>query len=802
MSALFELPAQTPAPEAPAAPRTKRGAALLEGLNPRQREAVVHAGSPLLIVAGAGSGKTRVLTHRIAWLLAERDVHPGEVMSITFTNKAAAEMKERVDALIGRRGNAMWVSTFHSMCVRILRREAKHLGVRSAFSVYDADDTRRLVGMVTRDLEMDPKKYAPRAVAAQISNLKNELLSAEAAVERATNTYERKVAEVYGVYQARLRTANAFDFDDLIMETVSLLQRLPAVAEYYRRRFRHVLVDEYQDTNHAQYVLVRELVAPAVPGARPAELCVVGDSDQSIYAFRGANIRNIVEFEKDFPDSRTILLEQNYRSTQTILTAANTVIARNPDRRDKRLWSEQGDGEQVVGYVADNEHDEAAFVAQEIDRRVDTSRRNDAPDGQAEFRYSDIAVFYRTNSQSRVFEGVLARVGLPYKIVGGVRFYERMEVRDALAYLRVLSNPDDTVSLRRILNVPKRGIGERAEEVVASYADRERISFATALRLAAEDRVPGLVTRSQRAIAGFVRILDDLGELVERGEETAELLEAVYTKTGYTAELEASEDPQDGSRLDNLAELVTVAREFAGDAAVADAAVAPEFDPAQFDGGLPEPGVPEPGSLAAFLERVALVADADSIPDDDQGMVTLMTLHTAKGLEFPVVFLTGWEDGVFPHMRAMGDPAELAEERRLAYVGITRAQQRLYLSRAMIRSAFGQPNANPASRFLAEVPESLVDWRRAEPERSAPVGRFGFGRRPGATDRGTWNVPKAALAPTLTLDVGDRVSHDKYGLGTVVASDGAGVRATVTIDFGSAGTVRLMLIGGVPLQKL
>ncbi|MFB9382578.1 DNA helicase PcrA [Pseudonocardia petroleophila] len=789
MSALFELPQTTVT-----TPRTKRGAALLEGLNPRQREAVVHAGSPLLIVAGAGSGKTRVLTHRIAWLLAERDVHPGEVMSITFTNKAAAEMKERVDALVGRRGNAMWVSTFHSMCVRILRREAQHLGVRSAFSVYDADDTRRLVGMVTRDLELDPKKYAPRAVGAQISNLKNELLSADDAAERATNEFERRVAEVYGVYQARLRTANAFDFDDLIMETVSLLERLPAVAEYYRRRFRHVLVDEYQDTNHAQYALVRALVAPAVEGAQPAELCVVGDSDQSIYAFRGANIRNIVEFEKDFPDARTILLEQNYRSTQTILTAANTVIARNPDRRDKRLWSEAGDGEKVVGYVADNEHDEAAFVAQEIDRLVDTG----------EYRNSDIAVFYRTNSQSRVFEGVFARVGMAYKIVGGVRFYERMEVRDALAYLRVLSNPDDTVSLRRILNVPKRGIGERAEEMVASYADRERISFATALRVAAEDpgRVPGLVTRSQRAIAGFVRILDELGELVERGEETAELLEAVYAKTGYTAELEASEDPQDGSRLDNLAELVTVAREFAGDAAVADAAVAPEFDPAGFDGGLPEPGVPDPGSLAAFLERVALVADADSIPDDDQGMVTLMTLHTAKGLEFPVVFLTGWEDGVFPHMRAMGDPAELAEERRLAYVGITRARQRLYLSRAMIRSAFGQPNANPASRFLAEVPDTLVDWRRSEPERSAPVGRFGFGRRSTATDRGSWNVPKASMAPTLSLDVGDRVNHDKYGLGTVTASDGTGARATVTIDFGSAGTVRLMLIGGVPLQKL
>ncbi len=777
MSALFELPVM---------PRSARGAALLEGLNPRQAEAVVHAGSPLLIVAGAGSGKTRVLTHRIAWLLAERNVHPGEVMSITFTNKAAGEMRQRVDALVGRRAQAMWVSTFHSMCVRVLRREAKHLGVRSAFSVYDADDTRRLIGLVARDLELDPKRYAARGLAAQISNLKNELRTPADAADAVTNDYERRVAEVYAVYQARLRTANAFDFDDLIMETVSLLQRLPAVAEHYRRRFRHVLVDEYQDTNHAQYVLVRELVAGwAGDGAEPGELCVVGDSDQSIYAFRGASIRNIVEFEQDFPDAHTILLEQNYRSTQSILSAANAVIARNPARRDKRLWTDAGDGGKLVGYVADNEHDEAAFVAGEVDRLVDAG----------EVRNCDVAVFYRTNAQSRVFEDVFLRVGLPYKVVGGVRFYERKEVRDALAYLRVLSNPEDTVSLRRILNTPRRGIGDRAEELVARYGDRERISFAAALRVAAEhpDRIAGLVTRSQRCIAGFVRLLDGLRELVDAGEPTAELLEAVYARTGYTAELEAGEDPQDGSRLENLAELVTVAREFAGDAAVADL---DDSDVAE--------GAPEPGSLAAFLERVALVADADSIPDDDAGMVTLMTLHTAKGLEFPVVFLTGWEDGVFPHLRALADPDELAEERRLAYVGITRARERVYLSRAMLRSTFGRPNANPASRFLDEVPDELVEWRRAEPQRSAPVGRFGFDRpRPGVGgDRGDWRVPERTLVPTISLEVGDRVNHDKYGLGTVVAADGVGVKATVTIDFGSSGTVRLMLIGGVPLQKL
>ena len=794
---------QTESPGGSARPPTLDPDRLLQGLNPQQRQAVVHAGSPLLIVAGAGSGKTRVLTHRIAYLLAARDVHPAQIVAITFTNKAAAEMKERVAALVGRRANAMWVSTFHSMCVRLLRREARHLEFGSSFSIYDQDDSHRLIAQVARELDLDPKRYPARALGAQISNLKNELLTASDAARDAGNDFERRIAEVYDGYQRRLAQANAMDFDDLIMRTVELLQGFPEVAQTYRRRFRHVLVDEYQDTNHAQYVLVRELVGPESddPETQPAELCVVGDADQSIYAFRGATIRNIVEFERDFPNARTILLEQNYRSTQTILSAANSVISRNPDRRDKRLWSDAGDGEKIVGYVADNDHDEAAFVAGEIDRLVDA--------GEATF--GDVAVFYRTNSASRVFEEVFIRLGLPYRVVGGVRFYERREVRDALAYLRMLGNPDDVVSLRRIINTPRRGIGDRAQATVAAHAETAGIGFAAALRDAAAGKVPFLPSRSQHAIAEFVALWDELLELVERGDEPAEVLEAVLDRTGYRAELQrtAEDDPQDASRLDNLNELVTVAREFAEQAAGVEVLVPPD------ETGTPDPS-PEPGSLAAFLERVSLVADADSVPDSVDGVVTLMTLHTAKGLEFPVVFCTGWEDGVFPHQRALGDSTELAEERRLAYVGITRARRRLYLSRAMVRAGWGQPVYNPASRFLGDVPETLMDWRRVEPDRSAPVGRTVFSRRSGSDPTGS-DSAQAQLAargmrstpfkgwqntPALQLEVGDRVSHDKYGLGTVVATDGAGGRATATIDFGSAGTIRLMLIGGVPLVKL
>ncbi|MFZ3393246.1 DNA helicase PcrA [Rhodococcus sp. 7Tela_A2] len=772
--------------------------ALLEGLNPQQREAVTHEGGPLLIVAGAGSGKTAVLTRRIAYLLGERGVAPGQVLAITFTNKAAAEMRERVAALVGPRALSMWVSTFHSSCVRILRAQASLLpGMNSNFTIYDADDSRRLLTMIAKDLELDIKKYSPRLLSTQISNLKNELIGPEeaaAAVGADASDLERIVARVYALYQQRLRAANAFDFDDLIGETVALLQAHPDIAEYYRRRFRHVLVDEYQDTNHAQYVLVRTLVGDPDDDStvEPSELCVVGDADQSIYAFRGATTRNIEEFERDYPQARTILLEQNYRSTQNILSAANAVISRNTGRREKRLWTDSGEGDLVVGYVADNEHDEARFVAAEIDRLVDEG-----------IKFSDIAVFYRTNNASRAFEDVFIRHGVPYKVVGGVRFYERKEVRDIVAYLKVLENPEDTVSLRRILNTPRRGIGDRAEACVAVHAERLGIGFGQALRDAAEGKVALLNTRAQKAIAGFVGILDELRAMLvvsdADGNDTVDIgdvVEAILERTGYSAELAASDDPQDGARLDNLNELVSVAREFSAD--VRNAAGIEDVGR--------EDGDPDPGSLAAFLEKVSLVADADQIPENQDGVVTLMTLHTAKGLEFPVVFVTGWEDGQFPHMRALGDPAELSEERRLAYVGITRARRRLYVSRAVLRSSWGQPVTNPESRFLQEIPQHLVEWKRTDPGpgRGHAIGSgtgSRFGAREERSSSPSFGAPRGRNNH-LVLAVGDRVSHDKYGLGTVLETKGSGPTATVVIDFGSAGKVRLMLVGGVPMIKL
>ena len=742
-------------------------AELTADLNPAQRAAVEHRVTPLLIVAGAGSGKTRVLTRRIAHLLEAGDAQPTEILAITFTNKAAGEMKERVAELVGASSRAMWVSTFHSACVRILRAEAGRLGVSRTFTIYDQADSLRLMTMVIRELDLDPKRFSPRAFLGQVSNLKNELIDYEQFARQAVNHMEQTLAEAYRDYQRRLQRANAFDFDDLISATVALMQLFPDVAEHYRRRFRHILVDEYQDTNHAQYVLIKELVGPGTPELPAGQLCVVGDADQSIYAFRGATIRNIEEFERDYSNATTIVLEQNYRSTQTILTAANALISRNSSRRAKNLWTDAGAGTAIIGYVADDEHDEAAFVSNEIKRLRD----------EVGLLSSDVAVFYRTNAQSRSVEDIFIRVGMPYRVVGGVRFYERREVRDAVAYLRALANPTDEVSLRRILNVPKRGIGERAEAMVDAFAQRAGISFAAALDRAAE--APGVATRSLASIEAFTRMLSDLRTIVESGANAAMVLQAVLEQSGYLFELQGSADPQDETRIENLAELESVAQEFANEH-------------------------PE-GTLTDFLERVSLVADADEIPDRDEhgGVVTLMTLHTAKGLEFPVVFLTGMEDGIFPHSRSLGDPTELEEERRLAYVGITRARERLYVTRSISRSAWGTPSYNPASRFLEEIPD--VQWEREEPM-SRPIGENGFGSSPAST-RAALNLNErlnerlGGDAPTIVLEAGDRVTHERFGLGTVISAEGVGAKADATIDFGSSGVKRLLL-RYAPVEKL
>ncbi|WP_104180993.1 DNA helicase PcrA [Arthrobacter sp. B0490] len=772
-----------------------RAQELLVGLNPQQEEAVKHGGSPLLIVAGAGSGKTRVLSHRIAYLLATGRSHPGQILAITFTNKAAAEMRERIEALIGDVAKRMWISTFHSSCVRILRREAASVGLNSNFSIYDSADTLRLVTLVAKGLDLDPKKFAPKAIQHKISALKNELIDEESFASAAdpSDPFEMAVAEVYTGYAQRMRQANAMDFDDLIAQTVFMFRAFPGVADYYRRRFRHVLVDEYQDTNHAQYALVREIVGvPGESSEDPAELTVVGDSDQSIYAFRGADVRNIVEFENDYPSARTILLEQNYRSTQNILSAANAVISRNPNRPEKRLWTAEGSGEKIVGYVGENEHEEARFIAEEIDRLQDE-------DG---LRPGDVAIFYRTNAQSRSIEEILLRVGLPYKVVGGTRFYERKEIKDALAYLRVLVNSDDVVNLRRVLNEPKRGIGDRAEYAIAALSERERVSFMEALRRA--DQAPGMATRSVNAVAGFVKLIDDLAE-VASGSGASAALEAVLEQTGYLEQLRTSNDPQDESRVENLAELVAVVREFERDN-------------------------PE-GTLGDFLEQVSLVADADQIPDAPdgsaadvqraveearrQGVVTLMTLHTAKGLEFPVVFLTGMEQGIFPHQRSATDPKELAEERRLAYVGLTRARQRLYVTRSEVRSMWGQSQYNPASQFVSEIPEDLILWKRegaAKPawttggSISGPRFSGSYWGASGGGFNGSGTAPSKAVGrvqpqkEVVSVAAGDKVNHASFGNGTVLSVEGAGDKTVAKVRF-DIGEKRLLL-RYAPLTKV
>ena len=734
--------------------------ALLAGLNPQQQKAVIHQGAPLLVVAGAGSGKTRVLTRRISYLMAAREVRPYEILAITFTNKAAGEMKERVTELVGPVAKSMWVSTFHSACVRLLRQEIERLGYSTTFSIYDSADSQKLISRVMETLNLDAKRYPPRQFQALISNAKNELQTPYQYLSAAQNQFETIVADVYTMYEKRLQQANALDFDDLIMKTVQVLQQFPEAKARFRSRFRHILVDEYQDTNHAQYMLVKELTGTEGDGFPIAELCVVGDADQSIYGFRGATIRNILQFEVDYPNAATVLLEQNYRSTQNILNAANAVITQNESRKEKNLWSDAGAGAPLIGYVAESEYDEAEFIRSEIRSLQDMGHSNPG----------DTAVFYRTNAQSRIFEEIFMRAAIPYKVVGGLRFYERKEVKDLLAYLRVLANPNDEVSLRRIINFPKRGIGDRALEEVELFAVAQGISFWHALlRVTEATAVPN---KAAHSIAEFTAMLTALAVLVEAKTKPSVIIEAVLEQSGLLTELEASTDPQDEVRVENLKELVSASM---------------EYEERSFD----ELGEDEEISLSGFLEKVSLVADADDIPDgeDHGGVVTLMTLHTAKGLEFPTVFLTGMEDGIFPHARTLDDPKEIEEERRLAYVGLTRAEKRLYISRAEYRLTFGTPKYNPGSRFLDEIPSELIEWKNETKSKSSS-GSSGLRRRTATTP-----PPRATgkKSSAMVLQVGQRVSHDTFGLGTVTAVGGEGDKSEATINFGQYGEKRLLL---------
>ena len=676
---------------------------LIEGLNPQQEEAVKYYGQALLIGAGAGSGKTRVLTRRIAWLLAH-GFWASSILAITFTNKAAAEMRERLVTLVGPEAEHMWISTFHSACVRILRRDGKEIGLKSGFSIYDTADSERLVKLIAADLNVDTKRYTLRMLLGKISDCKNALVSWKDQLKKANCDYtpgqrgyqvsagdvDELVAVVYAEYQHRLALANAVDFDDLIMRTVELLQTCPQVSEYYRHRFRYIFVDEYQDTNHAQYVLVRELSGidsdeqpdPQARGAGrvgPSWITVVGDSDQSIYAFRGADIRNIQDFEQDFPNAKTIMLEQNYRSTQTILDAANAVIAKNENRKPKKLWTALGQGDKIVGYAADNAQQEAGWIANEI-ARIHT---------EEDVAYRDIAIMYRANAQSRSLEEAMINANLPYQLVGGTKFYERREVKDAIAYLQAIVNPADNVNVRRILNVPKRGLGARAEGLVAGYADAHGLTFFESIEHM--DQIEGMTGRTTKPLGAFRDLMHELADFAkEHDSKPSEVVAEVLDKSGLLEELQRSEDPQDASRVDNLSQLQSVAAEF-------------------------EQNTPD-ATLAGFLETTALVADSDQLPGEgeDSGKVTMMTLHTAKGLEYPYVFLTGMEQGTFPHQRAMEDTSELSEERRLAYVGITRAKRRLYVTRAAVRAQWGQANDMMPSQFLDEIPDELIDWKRRE----------------------------------------------------------------------------------------
>jgi DNA helicase-2/ATP-dependent DNA helicase PcrA len=725
-------------------PASAEGAAdaLLEGLNGPQREAVRHGEGPLLILAGAGSGKTRVLTHRIAYLVGTGQAKPSEILAITFTNKAAAEMRERVEILVGRRSRAMWVMTFHSACARMLRSDAERLGYTRGFTIYDAADSLRLVKQCMDELGVDPKRFAPRGIQGQISDAKNQLLDAEAYRLKVGSFFEQTTADVYELYEQRAHANNAMDFDDLLFRCVNLFELFPEVRARYKQSFRHVLVDEYQDTNGAQYRWLQLL------SEDHRNLCVVGDDDQSVYSFRGADIRNILDFEKDFPDAQVVKLEQNYRSTQTILSAANAVIKQNRSRKEKELWSDLGDGDPVHVRELEDEHAEARFVVSEVERLVDGGASRD-----------EIAIFYRTNAQSRVLEDMLVRYGVGYQVIGGTRFYERAEIKDALAYLTLLVNPQDVVSFGRVVNSPRRGIGATSQGRIVGHANTLGESVWDVA--AAPDAIPGLAAAAVKAVGRFMSVMERLRERAEGGAAVGDLLQETLEETGYLDALSAERTIEAQGRLENLEELVGMTREY--------------------DASAEEPSVEE------FLQQVALFSEQDALADD-QGIVTLMTLHNAKGLEFPIVFIIGCEDGVFPHMRSI-ESGDLEEERRLAYVGVTRAKRELYITHARTRALFGNRSWNLPSRFLGEIPVELTD---REPDAATGPAAASLWEAGGAGADAPQPQPGASFA------LGDDVVHANFGEGVVTGMEPGGL---VVVRFAVDGSERKLMADYAPLKK-
>jgi ATP-dependent DNA helicase UvrD/PcrA len=715
--------------------------AILKDLNPEQREAALYFDGPLLILAGAGSGKTRVLTHRVALLVGARGVDPGRILAITFTNKAAEEMRGRIHRLVGPRAGAIWISTFHSACSRILRREAERLGYRKGFVIYDDDDQLRMIGRIMRDMDLDTKRYPPRLVRSLIEDAKNEMIDADSYRDKIKDELTEVTSGVYKAYQKQLFSNNAMDFDDLLLNAVAVFELYSPVLEHYQERFSHINVDEYQDTNPAQYRLVKLLSA----GHR--NLCVVGDDDQGIYSWRGADLRNILEFEKDYPEAKVVRLERNYRSTRVILEAANNVVSLIPGRKEKRLWTEREGGEPIRYFFANSGSDETAYVALEINRLLESG----------EYGHRDFAVFYRTNAQSRPFEEMLLRFGIPYKIVGGFKFYERKEVKDALAYLKFLLNPDDSVSLRRIINEPKRGIGDTSLAHMEAFARAQGIGMWEALRRVEE--APGLGAAGRKKLTGFTELMEGLNGEVET-HSLPELLQVVLERSGYLEALTREGTFEAEGRAENLQELKNAMVEFsASDSA---------------------------GGLEAFLERVSLVAEID-LYDEEEGAVTLMTLHNAKGLEFPVVFIVGMEDGVFPHMRCMGSMESMEEERRLFYVGVTRARDRLYLTGAAYRSLYGNLKMSPESRFVRDIPSQYMEVTKPE----GPAGAEGIGDRMRLEEL---DVMASAFR------VGDSVLHDKFGEGVVMALTRSRSGPEITVNFPGVGE-KLLLLEYAPLRK-